>query len=79
LWTSAVTYAKYSGKNRKIYISYIPHGEARKNCKLTPWSRVLTEYLIVVQLVKKIPAFYETQNSVSRFTTALPWSLFTAR
>jgi hypothetical protein len=28
--------------------------------KVTPWSRVPLEKLIVAQLVKKYPAFYET-------------------
>jgi hypothetical protein len=27
---------------------------------LTPWSRVLLEKLLVLQLIKKFPAFYRT-------------------
>ena len=34
---------------------------------LTPWSRVLLEKLVSLQLVKKFPAFYGTR----RFLTAL--------
>jgi hypothetical protein len=55
-----------------LYFPYIPHGEAKRNCKLILWSGFLTEHLIVAKLVKKIPAFYGTQNSISGFTTARP-------
>jgi hypothetical protein len=32
----------------------------QKTHKLTPWSRVYLEKLIIPQLVMKFPAFYET-------------------
>jgi len=32
---------------------------------LTPWSRVLTEKLIVIQLVKKFPNVYGTQRIIA--------------
>jgi len=38
--------------------------------KLTKCSRILLEKLIVAQLVKKLPAFYETQRFNTVFTTA---------
>jgi hypothetical protein len=38
--------------------------------KQTPWSRILLEKLTGPQLVKKFPAFYETQNFIATFTTA---------
>jgi hypothetical protein len=45
---------------------------------LTPWSRVLLEKLVVTELVKKLPAFYETQRFIM-FTRACHWSLSWAR
>jgi hypothetical protein len=36
--------------------------------ELTPWSRVLHEKLIVIQLAMNLPAFYVTQNSITVFT-----------
>lgn len=40
--------------------------DAGENCtfKLTPWSRIIFEKLIVAQIVKKLPAFYETLKRV---------------
>jgi hypothetical protein len=38
--------------------------------KLTLWSRVLLEKLIVIHLVKKFPAFYGTHNFLTVFTRA---------
>jgi len=44
---------------------------------LTPWSRVPLEKLLVTQLVKKFPAFCETQRFITVFTKprnrSLPW------
>ena len=42
---------------------------------LTPWSRVLLEKLIALQLVKKFPAFYGTQKFITEFTSASHLSL----
>ena len=39
---------------------------------LTPWSRVLLEKLTGFQLVKKFPAFQETQRLITAFTRAVP-------
>jgi len=36
--------------------------------KLTPWSRVLLEKLIVTQLVKRFLTFYGTQRFITVFT-----------
>jgi hypothetical protein len=41
----------------------------------TPRSRVLLEELIVAQLVKKFPAFYETRKLITAFRTARHLSL----
>jgi hypothetical protein len=38
--------------------------------RLTPWSRILLQKLIVPHLVKKFPAFYGTQRFITVFTTA---------
>ena len=46
---------------------------------LTPWSRVLPEKLPGPRLVKKFPAFYGIQTSISAFTTARHLSLSWAR
>ena len=46
---------------------------------LTPWSRVLPEKPTGPQLVKKFPAFYETQRFITVFTTARHLSLYWAR
>jgi hypothetical protein len=35
--------------------------------KVTPWSRVLVEKLIVTQLVKKFPTFYGSQMFLTTF------------
>ena len=42
---------------------------------LTPWSRVLLEKLTVLQLLKKIPAFYGTRRFITAFTSARHLSL----
>jgi hypothetical protein len=42
---------------------------------LTSWSRVLLEKLTGSQLVKKFPAFYETQRFTTAFTRACHLSL----
>jgi hypothetical protein len=42
---------------------------------LTPWSRVLLEKLIGLQLVKKFPAFYGTRSFITAFTSAVQLSL----
>jgi len=46
---------------------------------LTPWSRVLFEKLTGSQLVKKFPAFYETQMFITAFTSTRHLSLSWAR
>lgn len=33
-----------------------------------PWSKLLLEYFIVAQLVKKLSAFYTTGSSITMFT-----------
>jgi hypothetical protein len=38
--------------------------------QLAVWSRLLAEKLIVAQLVKKFPAFYEVRKVITVFTTA---------
>ena len=42
---------------------------------LTPWSRILLEKLIGVQLVKKFLAFYGTRRFITAFTSARHLSL----
>jgi len=42
---------------------------------LTPWSRVLLEKLIGLQLVKKFPAFYGTRRFITALTSARHLSL----
>ena len=42
---------------------------------LTPWSRVLLEKLIDLQLVKKFPAFYGTRRFITALTSARHLSL----
>jgi hypothetical protein len=42
---------------------------------VTLWSSVLLEKLIVTQLVKKFPVFYETQKFITVFSRARHWSL----
>ena len=42
---------------------------------LTPWNTVLLEKLTSSQLVKKFPAFYGTQKSITAFTSARHLSL----
>jgi len=42
---------------------------------LTPWSTVLLEKLISLQLVKKFPAFYGTHRFITTFTSAHHLSL----
>jgi hypothetical protein len=46
---------------------------------LTPWSRVLLEKLLIIQLVKKLPAFNGTQRFIIVFRRANKWSLSWAR
>jgi hypothetical protein len=43
--------------------------------RLTPWSRIMLQKLMVAQLVKKFPAFRETWSFITVFTTACHWSL----
>jgi hypothetical protein len=54
-------------------------GESGPSLKLTtvtnPWSRVLPEKLTVPRLVKKFPAFYESQTFITVFVTASHLSL----
>jgi hypothetical protein len=45
------------------------------NYLLTPCSRVLLEKLIVLQLVKKFPAFYGTRRFITAFTSTRHLSL----
>ena len=42
---------------------------------LTPWSRVLLEKLIGLQLVKKFPAFYGNRRFITALTSARHLSL----
>jgi hypothetical protein len=42
---------------------------------LTPWSRVLLEKLIGLQLVKKFPAFYRARRFLTAHTSARHLSL----
>jgi hypothetical protein len=41
---------------------------------LTPWCSIFFEHIIVIQLVKKFPAFMELDGSLM-FTEALHWTL----
>ena len=59
---STITYTYLKGT--LIYLVYI-------YIYITPWNRVLSEKLTVIQLVKKIPAFYGTRRSITSFTSAL--------
>jgi hypothetical protein len=47
--------------------------------KLTPWSRILLEKLIVAQLVQQFPVFYGTRRFITVFTRARHGSLSWAR
>jgi hypothetical protein len=47
-----------------------PRSRWEDNNKLSLWSRVLIEKLVVSQLVKKFSAFYETQQFITTFITA---------
>ena len=42
---------------------------------LTPWSRVLLEKLVSLQIVKKFPEFYGTRSFITEFTSARHLSL----
>jgi hypothetical protein len=42
---------------------------------LTPWSRVLLEKIIGLQLLKKFPAIYGTRMFITAFTSARHLSL----
>jgi hypothetical protein len=43
---------------------------------LTPWSRVLLEKLLVLQLIKKFTAFYGTRKFITVLTSGPPaWGL----
>ena len=42
---------------------------------LTPWSRVLLEKLLVLQLIKKFPSFYGTRKFITILTSARHLSL----
>jgi hypothetical protein len=42
--------------------------------KLTPWSIVLGEKLIVTQLIKELSAYYETRRLITFFVRALHFS-----
>jgi hypothetical protein len=43
--------------------------------KLTAWSRVILEKLIIAQIIKKFPAFYGTRRIITVFTRARHLSL----
>jgi hypothetical protein len=43
--------------------------------QLTSWNRALIEKMIVSQLVKKFPAFYEIRSSITVFTRSRHWTL----
>jgi hypothetical protein len=49
--------------------------EILRNEKLTPWSRILSEKLKGLQLVKIFPAFYGTRRFTKAFTSASHLSL----
>jgi hypothetical protein len=42
--------------------------------KLTPWSRILLEKLVVIRLVKEFFTVYGTRRFITEFTTACIWS-----
>jgi hypothetical protein len=46
---------------------------------LTPWSMALLENVVVIQLLKKFPAFHRTRMCIFVFTRACHWSLSWAR
>jgi len=39
----------------------------------TPWSRILLQRLIIIQLVQEFPAFYVTQRFITVFTATRPY------
>jgi len=43
---------------------------------MTQWGTFLLEKLIVIQLLKKFPALYETRKLVTVFTRTSHWFLF---
>jgi hypothetical protein len=45
----------------QLYVDYL---------RLTPWSRILLEKLLVGQLVKKFPSFYATRCPITVFKRA---------
>lgn len=51
----------------------------RAQASPTPWSRVLLQKLVIIQLLKKLPAFYGTQRSITMLTRALFWPLSWSR
>jgi len=44
--------------------------------KLIPWSRVILENLIVIQLVEEFPSFHGIQTYITVFIRVRHWSLF---
>jgi hypothetical protein len=58
--------SKHCRLHKKYLLSYL---------LLSPWSRVLPEKLIGLQLVKKFPAFYGTLRFITTFTSARHLSL----
>jgi hypothetical protein len=76
--------AEFSPKHKMERVSCLIHTLALRRSeimfnyltnKLTPWSRVLPEKLVVLQLNKKFLAFYGTRRFITTFTTACHLSL----
>ena len=53
-----------------FHIVHFVHLSVLTVCKLTPWSRVTLEILRCPQPVKRVPAFYGTQSSITVFARA---------
>jgi hypothetical protein len=53
-----------------FHVSQIIHMLYLLTYSLTPWSRVILEKLIGLQLVKKLLAFYGTRRFITAFTSA---------
>jgi hypothetical protein len=48
-------------------------GRVLENKELTPWGRIPLQKLIVAQLIKKFPMFFETRSFSNVFTKAGPY------
>jgi len=76
LWSSRSCFRRYIP--RSFYNSFVietissDYKKFYATDKLIAWSRVLLEELIVAQIYKKLPAFYETWRFITLFTGPYP-------